>query len=288
MIPAFLMRNSPGREAFRRLCSDRLSLLCLSTIVIYAVIGLLSVFDLLPLDYVTRVGGSYESPNTTFWLGTDLLGRDVLAKVVHGIQIAFSVGIVASAIAIPIGAFLGAIAGYFGGWVDEAVVWLYTTVASIPTILLLVAITFVLGRGITAVYVAIGLTSWVGICRLIRGEILKHKEQDYVSSARALGAGNLRVIFRHILPNLFHIIIIDFSLRFVTAIKSEVILSYLGLGVQGEPSWGIMIADAREELLRGIWWQITSATAAMFFLVLSLNIVGDSLRDILDPRFEEK
>jgi ABC-type dipeptide/oligopeptide/nickel transport system permease subunit len=284
MIPAFLSKNSPAREAFRRLCGDKLSLVCLCVVVIYALIWLLATLRVLPLDYMARVGGSYDPPGARFWLGTDLLGRDVLAKTVHGIQIAFSVGIVASLIAIPIGAALGAVAGYFGGWVDEAVVWLYTTVASVPQILLLVAITFVLGRGITSVYAAIGLTSWVGICRLIRGEILKHKEQDYVSAARALGAGSPRIIFRHILPNLFHIIIIDFSLRFVSAIKSEVILSYLGLGVQGEPSWGIMIADAREELLRGIWWQITSATGAMFFLVLSLNIIGDSLRDILDPR----
>ena len=247
-------------------------------IAVYAIVGWL------PLDYVTRLGASYETPNFRFWFGTDLLGRDVLAKAVHGIQIAFSVGVVASLIAIPIGVVLGAVAGYFGGWVDEVVVWIYTTVASIPQILLLVAITFVLGRGITAVYAALGLTSWVGICRIVRGEILKHKGQDYVVAARALGAGSGRVIFRHILPNIAHLIIIDFSLRFVFAIKSEVVLSYLGLGVQGEPSWGIMIADAREELLRGIWWQITAATGAMFFLILAFNIVGDSLRDILDPR----
>lgn len=285
-LPLF-QKNSPAREAARRLMGDRLALVSLAVISVYAVIGLLSVLNWLPLDYAARVGESYEPPNSRFWLGTDLLGRDVLAKVFHGVQIAFSVGIIASLIAIPIGAVLGAIAGYFGGWVDEIVVWLYTTVASVPQILLLVAITFVLGRGITSVYVAIGLTSWVGICRLIRGEILKHKQQDYVSAARVLGAGNRRVIFRHILPNLFHLIIIDFSLRFVAAIKFEVILSYLGLGVQGEPSWGIMIADAREELLRGLWWQITAASGAMFFLVLALNIVGDSLRDILDPRFQE-
>jgi ABC-type dipeptide/oligopeptide/nickel transport system permease subunit len=284
MTIRFLQKNSPAREALRRLAEDRMALFCLGVVVLYGLVALLSAFRILPLDYASRLGESYEPPGARFWLGTDLLGRDVVAKTVHGIQIAFSVGVIASLIAIPIGASLGAAAGYFGGWVDEAIVWLYTTVASIPQILLLISISFVAGRGILAVYIAVGLTSWVGICRMIRGEILKHKEQDYVSAARALGAGNGRVIFRHILPNLFHIIIIDFSLRFVSAIKFEVLLSYLGLGVQGEPSWGIMIADAREELLRGIWWQITAATGAMFFLVLSLNIVGDSLRDILDPR----
>jgi ABC-type dipeptide/oligopeptide/nickel transport system permease subunit len=283
----FLAANSPARLALRRLMADRMAFACLCVIALYAAIWFASATHLIPLDYASRLGGSYDPPGGKFWFGTDLLGRDVLAKTVHGIQIAFSVGIIASLIAIPIGATLGALAGYFGGWVDATVVWLYTTVASVPQILLLISISFVAGRGITAVYVAIGLTSWVGICRLIRGEILKHREQDYVMAARVLGAGDLRVIFRHVLPNLFHLVIIDFSLRFVSAIKSEVILSYLGIGVQGEPSWGIMIADAREELLRGIWWQITAATGAMFFLVLALNIVGDSLRDILDPKYQE-
>jgi len=205
----------------------------------------------------------------------------------YGTRVAFSVGLVASLIAMPIGAVLGALAGYFGGRFDEFVVWLYTTVTSIPQILLLTSLSFVLGRGLVAIYIAVGLTSWVGICRLIRSEVMKLKERDYVIAARALGARSGRLLFRHIFPNVTHLLIIDFSLRFVYAIKSEAILSYLGLGVQGKPSWGIMIADAKEELIRGIWWQLTAATAAMFFIVLAFNLVGDALRDALDPRLSE-
>ncbi len=278
---------SPGREAWHRLLADRLAVVGLFTIALYAGIALLSFLGWLPLDHAARLGSSYQAPGLGFYLGTDLLGRDVLAKVVYGGRIAFSVGLVASLIAIPIGAILGALAGYYGGRVDEAVVWLYTTVASIPQIFLLMSISFALGRGLIAIYIAIGLTSWVGICRLIRGEVLKHKGQDYVVAARALGAKDTRLIFRHILPNVFHLLIIDFSLRFIYAIKSEVILSYLGLGVQGKPSWGIMIADAKEELLQGYWWQLTAATFAMFFLVLAFNVVGDALRDALDPRLKD-
>lgn len=281
-----ISQHSPGRQALRKFLSDRFALICLFVIGVYALIAIASACGWLPTDYVSRLGATYETPNSKFWFGTDLLGRDVFAKVLHGAQIAFMAGIVASLIAIPIGAVLGAMAGYFGGWIDEIVVWLYSTVASVPQILLLISVSHVLGRGLTAVYVAIGLTSWVGICRLIRSEVLKHKQQDYVSAARALGASNARLIFRHILPNVFHLIIIDFSLRFIAAIKFEAILSYLGLGAQAEPSWGIMIADSKEELLQGIWWQLTAATSAMFILVLAFNIVGDALRDALDPRVQ--
>jgi peptide/nickel transport system permease protein len=146
------------------------------------------------------------------------------------------------------------------------------------------AMSLVLGRGIYAVYLALGLTTWVSLCRLIRGEFIKHKEREYVMAARALGAGHFRIIFRHILPNVLHIVIINFSLRFVFAIQAEVILSYLGIGVQDMPSWGIMINDAKVELARGVWWQLAGATGAMFIIVLAFNVFGDALRDALDPK----
>ena len=195
---------------------------------------------------------------------------------------------ISSFIAIPIGITLGAIAGYFGGWVDEVIVWFYTTFSSIPGIMLLMSIAFVLGKGITTVYIALGLTSWVGLCRLIRGEVLKHKNREYVQAASALGAGHGRKLFKHIIPNVSHIVIIFTSLQFQVAIKSEVILSYIGLGVSGQPSWGTMIDDAKMELARGVSWQLWSATFAMFFVVLAFNILGDALRDALDPKLKGK
>lgn len=217
-------------------------------------------------------------------LGTDNLGRDVLQRTVQGARIAFLVGIVTSLIAIPIGVCLGCIGAYFGGRVDDVVVWLYSTFASMPGLLFILAVAMIAGKGLIGVYIGIGFTTWVGLCRLIRGEVMKHKERPYVRAARALGASHSRVMFRHILPNVFHIVIISFSLRFPAAIGTEVIMSFLGIGVQDEPSWGIMISNARLRLWHGVWWEMTFASLAIFLTVLAFNLLGDALRDALDPR----
>jgi ABC-type dipeptide/oligopeptide/nickel transport system permease subunit len=216
--------------------------------------------------------------------GTDNLGRDVLQRTVQGARIAFLVGVVTSLIAIPIGMMLGCLAGYFGRWVDEGIVWLYSTMESIPGLLFILAISMVVGKGLLGVYLGIGLTTWVGLCRLLRAEVMKHRDRAYVLAARSLGYGNGRIIFRHILPNVFHIVIITFSLRFPAAIGTEVFMSFLGIGVQGEPSWGIMIGNARLRLWQGMWWELTAVTVVILAVVLAFNLVGDALRDALDPR----
>ncbi len=221
-------------------------------------------------------------------LGTDGLGRDVGLRLIQGTRIAFRVGIITSLIAIPIGILLGCLAGYFGGKTDDFVVWLYSTFASIPGLLFILAIAVVVGKGLLGVYLGIGLTTWVGLCRLLRGEVMKHKGRTYVQAARALGLSHTRILFGHILPNVFHIVIVTFTLRFPAAVGTEVILSFLGIGVRGEPSWGIMIADARLQLWRGIWWEITFVTLAIFLLVLAFNLLGDALRDALDPRLRSR
>ena len=217
-------------------------------------------------------------------LGTDNLGRDVMQRLVQGARIAFQVGVITSLIAIPIGVFLGCLAGYLGGRVDDFIVWLYSTVASMPGLLFILAISMVVGKGLKGVYLGIGLMTWTNLCRLIRAEVMKHKERPYVLAARTLGAGPLRIMFRHILPNVFHIVIITFSLRFPAAIGTEVFMSFLGIGVQSEPSWGIMISNARLRLWHGMWWEMTFVTLAVFLVVLAFNLVGDALRDALDPR----
>jgi len=134
------------------------------------------------------------------------------------------------------------------------------------------------------IILALGLTDWVTICRLIRGEVLKHRDRDYVQAARAAGVGTPRILFRHILPNVFHLVIITFSLGAVGYVQAEVVLTFLGLGITSRPSWGRMIDDAKLELLRGVWWQAVAATVAIGILCLALNILGDALRDALDPR----
>lgn len=227
------------------------------------------------------------------FFGTDFLGQSTFRKTLYGAKTSITVAVCASFISLLIGVPLGAIAGYFRGKTDDAIVWFYTTLSTIPYILLIMAFALVLKdreifgiplKGATSVYLAMGLTSWTGICRLIRGEIIKRKESEYVLSARAIGCSNTRIIFRHLLPNVFHIIIINFSLRFVGFIQAEVILSFLGLGETDKPSWGGMIDAARTELAQDVWWEMTAATIAVFFISLALNIFGDALRDCLDPK----
>jgi peptide/nickel transport system permease protein len=157
-----------------------------------------------------------------------------------------------------------------------------------PGLLFILAISLVVGKGLLGVYLGIGLTTWVGLCRLIRAETLKHRERAYVMATRSLGYSPGRIVFRHILPNVFHIVIITFSLRFPAAIGTEVFMSFLGIGVQGEPSWGVMISNARLRLWQGVWWEMAAVTSAILVVVLAFNLVGDALRDALDPRLRTR
>ncbi len=268
---------------------DRVLRICIGVVLFYSLIALLASLGWIATPWDAPVGGTFDPPSISrfsMWFGTDIFGRSVMYKMIHGTRLALSVGLISTLMSIPIGVALGASAGYFGGLVDEFVTWLYTTLSSIPNILLLIAITYSLGRGLTAVYVALGVTSWVGLARVVRGEVLKHREREYVLAAAAIGAGHPRRIFRHILPNISHMILVQFSISFVSAIKSEVILSFLGLGVQGQPSWGVMIDEAKQELSRlpVVWWQLVGATLAMTGIILAFNLLGDSLRDAIDPR----
>lgn len=275
-------------DAWERLKRDKVAVISLVIVITYALIAILAALGIIAHNWAEEVSAGYQPPSLDHIFGTDIFGRDVFRKVINGTKIAMSVGLFTSLIAIPIGVSLGALAGYFGGIIDEIIVWFYTTISSIPYIILVASISFILGKGLTTVYIALGVTSWVSLCRLIRGEVLKHKNRDYIQAATAIGVGNLNKLVKHIIPNVTHIIIINTSLQFVTAIKSEVILSYLGIGVQGEPSWGTMIDDAKLELARGVWWQLAGATIFMFLIVLAFNILGDALRDALDPKLKGK
>ena len=254
----------------RRLAKNQLALVALVVVLGYALIAVLAYTNVIGSSWDQAIGGSYEPPSSQHWFGTDIFGRSVAAKVIKSTESAMSVGFVVSTLAIFIGVTLGAVSGYFRGITDE----------------LLIALAFVLGKGILSVYIALGITSWLGLYRLIRGEVIRHKNREYIQAATAIGASNARKLLFHIIPNTFHIVIIEFSSIFQSAIKSEVILSYLGLGVQNRPSWGIMINDAKVELVRSVWWQLTFATLAMFLIILALNILSDALRDVLDPKLK--
>ena len=210
--------------------------------------------DVTPAYNVVNTKERYQPPSAEHWLGTDNLGRDVGLRLVQGTRIAFHVGIMTSLIAIPLGVFLG-----------------------------ILAISLVVGQGLLGLYLGIGFTTWVGVCRTIRAEVMKHRDRAYVQAAKVLGYSHLRIMFRHILPNVAHIVLIQFSIRFPSAVATEVFISFLGIGVQGEPSWGVMINNARARLWQGVWWEMTFTTLAIFVLVLVFNHLADFLRDRLDP-----
>lgn len=289
-----IQNADPRAVRMRRLGSGSwIARAALAVVGIYAMVALIAeavywshrIADRTPSYQIASMERAYQPPLTPGHpLGTDGLGRDVLGRLVQGTRIAFEVGILTSLIAIPLGVLLGCLAGYFGGRVDDAIVWLYTTVASIPGILLILAIALVAGKGLGGVCLGIGLTTWVGLCRLIRADVMKQRALPYVAAARVLGFGSFRILFLHILPNVLHLVIITFTLRFPAAIGTEVFLSFLGVGVQGEPSWGVMISGARLHLWQGAWWEMTFVSLAIFLIVLAFHILGDALRDALDPR----
>ena len=277
------------KEVWRRLSMG--GRLCLAVIAAYfalAVFGeiqyrIAQARDMTPSYNVVHESERYMPPSLAHPMGTDNLGRDVMLRLVQGSRIAFHVGIMTSLIAIPLGVMLGLLGGYLGGKVDSFVVWLCATVASMPGLLFILAISMVVGQGLLGIYLGIGLTTWVGVCRTIRAEVMKHKDRAYVQAARVLGYSHARIMLRHILPNVAHVILIQFSIRFPSAVGTEVFISFLGIGVQDEPSWGVMINNARLRLWQGVWWEMTFVTAAIFVLVLVFNHLADELRDILDP-----
>ncbi len=274
-------------NTLKKLFRKKGSLFCLAVVVFYLAIAMGCTFFGLASDWESSIGGRHLAPDFSqfkMWLGTDVLGRSVILKLIQGVYVSVTVGFGTALLAAPIGIFLGCVAGYFGGWIDEVITWFMTTMSSIPGILLLIAISYSLGKGMFAVYVALTATSWISLARVLRGEVLKQKQREYIAAAEAIGATHMSRILKHLLPNVFHQVILSLSFMVEIAIRSEVLLSYLGLGVQNLPSWGKMIDDSKGELMAGIWWQLTGATVAMFILLVALNVLGDYLRDALDPK----
>ena len=221
----------------------------------------------------------------TLPFGGDRLGRDVLAKAIKGAQVSILVGVSAAVLATLIGTLLGAVAGFFGGKAGDLLEWVYNVFTAIPSILLIFAFAAVFGRGIGSVVLILGLAGWTGIYRLVRAEFIKHAVRDYVRSAEAIGASNASRMFRHILPNVSHVVLVQLSIHVVGFIKSEVILSYLGLGVGvDQVSWGTMLSEAQSELILGHWWQLAAATIFMAVFVTAFSLMTDALRDALDPK----
>jgi ABC-type dipeptide/oligopeptide/nickel transport system permease subunit len=224
----------------------------------------------------------------TFLLGTDQFGRDLLSRLMLGTRISLSVGFIAVFISLIIGVFIGSLGGFFKGWVDQVVMWFINVVWSIPTLLLVIAITFALGRGFWQVFIAVGLTMWVDVARVTRGQILAIREKEYIEAARALGYRNFRIITRHILPNTAGPIIVISAANFASAILLEAGLSFLGLGVQPPmPSWGSMIRENYAYIILDSAHLAILPGIAIMLTVLAFMIIGNALRDAFDVRSVE-
>jgi len=313
IVSAIQARKQPlWAEAFRRLRRNPSALVALGIIAVYVTLGAMDsiswadrknapVRSLLDRVFERPQERTYSAPMATetageahshpllakHVLGTDGVGKDVLHQTLKGCRTALILGGLTSLIATPLALLLGMLGGYFGRRIDDAVQYIYTVLASIPSILLLIALMMVMGKGVLQLAIALGVTSWVSLCRLTRGEVLKHRDREYVRAARALGLSHGRIMTRHLLPNILPLVVISVTLNVSNLVLAEAVLSYLQLGVPaGVGSWGNMIDAARLELAREpvIWWSIMSASTALFILVLAFNLFGDALRDAIDPR----
>ena len=283
--PIIPQGDSLWRRASRKFRRDRVGMVALLVVLVYALIALGVMLGWWATDWA-EVGGTKWAPlSAEHWLGTNVIGQDIFSRAIYSTRTAFEVGLIVAVGATLLGAVLGAIAGFFSAtWVDELVIWLMGVLDSVPFILLVAAIAYSLQGSSWAMHIAMVATFWIGTARLVRGEVIKLKGQEFVESAHAIGLGRMSIIFRHILPNTFHILLVQATLSFVAAIKSEVILSFLGLGVKDGMSWGLMISESTFEVLAGYFNNFIAASALMFGLVMAFNMFSDALQDALDPR----
>ena len=227
----------------------------------------------------------HQIVQTRFYLGTDRYGRDILSRLIVGSRVSIAVGLVAVILSLSIGIFLGSLAGYYGGFIDNLVMWVINILWAIPTLLLVFAITLTVGKGFWEIFIAIGLTMWVSAARLIRGQVMVIREMEYITAARALALGDMRIIFHHILPNIAGPIMVIAASNFATAILVEAGLSFLGIGVQPpQPSWGLMIKEHYNFLITNRPLLAIIPGIAIMVLVYAFNVLGNALRDVLDVR----
>ncbi|MFA6636022.1 MAG: ABC transporter permease [Candidatus Omnitrophota bacterium] len=237
-----------------------------------------------PLEVDLSADARLQAPSMKHFFGTDNLGRDVFSRMVYGARISLSVGFIAVAISLFIGLALGAISGYYGGWIDSVIMRIVEVMYCFPTFFLIMMVITFIGPSIVNVMVVIGFTSWPGLCRLVRAEFLTLRERDFVSSAKVQRVSDARIIFRHILPNAMSPVYVSATLSVGGAILVESALSFLGLGVQiPEPSWG-NILTAGKSYIDYAWWLTLFPGLAILFTVLSFNLIGEGLRDMLDPK----
>jgi peptide/nickel transport system permease protein len=287
-------RSRAGRKAqsqwaiaARHFRKNRLAMAGLGVMLFLYLITLLTPL-IAPYDPAAQgdiIASRYLSPSAEHWMGTDKFGRDIFSRTLYGARISLSIGFIAVAISITLGTLIGAVSGYFGGWVDGVLMRFTDMMLAFPRLVLLIVIIAMFENySIWLVVVVLGLTGWMGTSRIVRGEVLSLREREFVQAARALGMGDLRIISRHVIPNTMAPVIVSATLGIGLTILTEASLSFLGLGVQPPtPSWGNMVSDGRDALTQA-WWIATFPGLAIVLTVVAFNLLGDGLRDALDPR----
>lgn len=282
--------DSPGHDtlwglAVHKLLRDRAGLLALAVVGIYLLAAIGVWLGWWAQEWALITGSKWGPVSAEHWFGTNIIGQDIFQRGIYSTATAFQVGLLVAVLAVAIGALLGAVAGFLaGGWVDEIVLWLLGVIDAVPFYLMVAAIAFALADYPYSMHVAMVSTFWTGTARLVRGEVIKLRGLEFVEAARAIGVPSATIIFRHVLPNTFHILLVKFTLVFVDAIKSEVMLSFLGLGVKEGMSWGLMISESTLEFLAGQFNNLIVASCLLFGLVFAFNMLADALQDALDPR----
>ena len=278
-------RESLWSKAIYKFRRDRTGMVAFGFVLAYMVVAIGVSLGWWAAGWGDVAGGKWEGITAQHWFGTNLIGQDIFQRAIYSTKTAFEVGLVVAVLATVAGSLLGALAGFFSGsWIDEILLWIMGVLDSIPFYLFVAAIVFAMQDSPYAMHVAMIATFWTSAGRLVRGEVIKLRGLEYVEAAHAIGVPELVIIFRHILPNTTHIMLVQATITFVAAIKSEVILSFLGLGVKDGMSWGLMIAESTQEVLAGFFNNFLAASILMFGLVMAFNMFADALQDALDPR----
>jgi len=278
-------RESLWGKAVYKFSRDKMGMIGLGIVLVYLIVAIGVWLGLWATGWGDVEGPKWAPMSAEYPFGTNIIGQDIFQRALYSTKTAFEVGLVVAVLSTIIGAVMGALAGYFSGtWIDEIILWIKGVLDSIPFYLFVAAVAFALAGNPYAMHIAMVSTFWTTTGRLVRGEVIKLKNFEFVEAARAIGVPQIVIIFRHILPNTFHILLVQATIVFVAAIKSEVILSFLGLGVQDGVSWGLMIAESTQEVLAGFFNNFIWASVFLFGLVMAFNMFSDALQDALDPK----
>ncbi len=284
---AVLRRESDSlwRRGLRKFGRDRIGMIALAIVGLYLGIACGVWLGWIGQDWHVVTASSFSPASSEHWFGTTRNGQDILERALYSTKVAFEIGLLVAVLTTILGGVLGALSGYYvGSWIDEFVLWIKGVLDAIPFYLFVAAVAFAMQGHALGMHVALVATLWTTTSRIVRGEVMKLRNLEFVEAARALGVPGPVIIFRHVLPNTAHILLVQATIVFVTAIKAEVILSFLGIGTQDGVSWGVMIAQSTSEVTAGFFNNFVAASAFMFVLVMAFNLFSDALQDALDPK----